>query len=377
MVTVVIQQVAPYMATLYREVSKCLASRNIGFRVLVGSTQSQGARSFGNPDDWMHGFEYEDLHLKHFHTPSNTRVLLLPNHRLLYALARANPDLIWVHERNPMAITSSIWARVKGRQSIISTDVGDNPPKYTTSTFHRHYHRWSKRLYHATIAMSKEAYLAANPMNQPRILIPHAVSTNEYYPSKTRPSSDIFRFIFVGSLDERKGVDSLIAAASALWQERRDFEVRIVGGGPLAERLKSNAQGWISMAGHLPSKEIPAEYQNAHAFILPSRQDTYAVVAHEAAACGLPLLLGIGAGASQVLLEEAQNGFLLNPDDPPSITKAMKWMLDHRDQIPVMAMAAREMAVRFGAEANAERIAQWLVKQLTGAHTHTSKLDPQ
>lgn len=364
-VVVVIQHIAPYMATLYREVAKCLESRDIGFHAIAGAI-NQKSRTFGNPDDWMHGFDFEYLRLTS--APISSKWILIPDHRLLRALGRLNPTLVWVHERNPLALASSIWAGTKGRQSIISTDVGDNPPGYATSVLHRRYHQWVKGLYHGTIAMTHEAYLADYPRNYPRIFIPHAVSTMEFSPPANRPSSDVFRFIFVGSLDERKGVDSLIIAASAIWHERQDFEVRFVGEGPLANRLKSIGEAWISLAGQVSAKSVQSEYAGAHAFILPSRQDTYAVVAHEAAACGLPLLLGRGAGASQVLLKEARNGFLINPDDPVSIITAMKWMLNHRDQMPSMSLAAREIAIRFGAEANAEKLAAWLSEQVARSH---------
>lgn len=362
-VAVVIQYVAPYMASLFRELTQCLAEHNMHLYVIAGTTKLRSL-TFGNPDDWMHGFDYECLQLKDFPTPSKSALVLIPDHRLLRALHRMDPDLVWVHERNLLALASSSWARLKGRQAIFSTDVGDNPPEYATTVFHQYYYQWVKGLYHGTIAMTQEAYLAANPTDKPRILIPHAVSTTEFSPPEKRQSADVFRFIFVGSLDERKGVDSLIDAASALWQERRDFEVRIVGGGPLAELLSALGEGWISLAGHLPAISVRIEYESADAFILPSRQDTYAVVAHEAAACGLPLLLGHGAGASQVLLDEGRNGFLIKADEPATIINAMKWMLEHREQMPAMSLAARETAIRFGAEANAERLAAWLGDRL-------------
>lgn len=362
-IVVVIQHVAPYMATLYREVSKCLASRNIGFRVLVGSMHQKN-RNFGNADDWMHGFDFEYLNLTNLPLLPKSYQMLLPNHRLLRALSHADPALVWAHEHNPMALAASIWARANGRQSILSTEVGDDPPEYATTVFHRHYHQWLKGLYHGTIAVSQEAFLAKNPTCKPRILIPHAVSTVDFSPLVNRQPSDVFRFIFVGSLDARKGVDSLIDAASSLWHDRQDFMVRIVGGGPLAERLSTIGEGWVSLAGHLPAKQIVSEYQCADAFILPSRQDTYAAVVHEAAACGLPLLIGRGAGASRVLVEEGLNGFVIDADDPASIITAMKWMLEHRDQVPTMANAARATAIRFGPEANAARLAAWLDERL-------------
>ena len=357
------QFVAPYMATLYRELSRRLAERDVHLRVFHGTAKLRN-RTFGNSADWLHGFDCEHLNLIDVPTPSPSGLSLCPDHRLLRALHRADPALVWVHERNMMAVAASSWARFKGRKAVYSTDVGDRPPAYATTRFHRHYYQWVKGLYHGSISMTQEAYQAANPTNQPRILIPHAVSTEEFSPPVDRRPAAVFRFIFVGSLDERKGVDSLIDAAAALWRERQDFEVRVVGVGPLGERLAANSGGWGSLAGHVPSKDVRHEYATADAFILPSRQDTYAVVAHEAASCGLPLLIGPGAGASQVLLDEGRNGFLINPDEPESLVTAMRWMLDHRDRMPAMSLAAREVAIRYGVEANAGRLADWLCERL-------------
>lgn len=358
-VAVVIQYVAPYMATLFRELTKALDQRGIHLVVIAGSTHHRG-RAFGDPASWLHGFHYESPELPHFPHPSPSRQILIPNWKLIRMLRSTNAGLLWVHERNALAIISTLWAGKNGLIKVISSDVGANPPAYATTPLHKPYREWVNGLFDGFISMTKEAHISEDPKQRPRILVPHAVSTTEFQPCVRPPGRTKTRFLFVGTLDTRKGFDTLMEAAALLWNERNDFEVRVVGNGPLAEQLTAEGMPWFSIAGHVPAEAIKSEYEQADAFILPSRQDTYAVVAHEAASCGLTLILGSGVGASQILLKEGENGFLVNPDDPRTLVAAMKRFLDNPHKRHAFSESARASAVQYGAESNANRLAAWL-----------------
>ncbi len=111
-------------------------------------------------------------------------------------------------------------------------------------------------------------------------------------------------FLFVGRLDEEKGV-SLLACAAA----RAGVRVRMIGEGPLAAMIKRGFPD-IELTGWRPRNEIASLCRTARALVMPSRMhETFGLVALEAAMSGIPVLasqaalitddlvqLGIGVG---------------------------------------------------------------------------------
>jgi glycosyltransferase involved in cell wall biosynthesis len=111
-------------------------------------------------------------------------------------------------------------------------------------------------------------------------------------------------FLFVGRLEEDKGVRVLALAA-----RRAAVTLRIIGTGPLAETLKRDFPE-VEMCGWRTKEEIAELAREARALVMPSRwRETFGLVALEAAMSGIPVIgsraalitedllrLGIGIG---------------------------------------------------------------------------------
>ncbi len=100
------------------------------------------------------------------------------------------------------------------------------------------------------------------------------------------------RILFVGRLVYYKGVDLLIDALA-----RCRGSLIIVGEGPLDGPLRSQAmrRGFgdrVTFAGRVSDDDLPAYYQAADAFVLPSiaKTEAFGVVQAEAMAAGLPVV---------------------------------------------------------------------------------------
>ena len=113
-----------------------------------------------------------------------------------------------------------------------------------------------------------------------------------------------FRFIFVGQLISRKRVDFLIKALYLI-QNKIDFELQIVGDGPLSKqlniigkRLLPNKINWL---GSVPITNIPKIIAGADCLILPSRHDGWGSVISEALMVGTPVICSDSCGASTVV----------------------------------------------------------------------------
>ena len=105
-----------------------------------------------------------------------------------------------------------------------------------------------------------------------------------------------FTFVAIGSLIHRKGFDLLIEAAAKLKKAGiDDWNIIIIGGGNEKENIlnlisKYNLNSHIKLVGSKNKDEIREYLSKSHAFVLPSRSETFGVVYIEAMAMGLPVI---------------------------------------------------------------------------------------
>lgn len=122
------------------------------------------------------------------------------------------------------------------------------------------------------------------------------------------------RFLFVGQLIERKGIDILLEAYQHYRQRARDpWELWCAGTGPLRSRLEG-VDG-IHVSGFLPPDGCAALMGRAGALVLPSRLDHWPLVIHEATSAGLPVIASRTCFSTLELVEDGINGFVFPPGD--------------------------------------------------------------
>jgi 1,2-diacylglycerol 3-alpha-glucosyltransferase len=127
-------------------------------------------------------------------------------------------------------------------------------------------------------------------------------------------------FLFVGRFAPEKNVETLLQA-HAIYRRRSPSgpPLVLVGDGPERWRLRRLASelgvGDVVWAGFLRYEQLPIYYGLARCLILPSLREPWGLVANEAAASKLPLLLSTVCGCAGDLLEEGVNGFTCHPRD--------------------------------------------------------------
>jgi len=131
-------------------------------------------------------------------------------------------------------------------------------------------------------------------------------------------------FLYVGRYAPEKGLDTLAEAyRSYCKQVDNPWELVCAGSGPNRDILiQSGAQDLGFVAPH----DLPAIFERASVFILPSRYEPWGVVAQEAGASGLPLILSEASGAAVHLLRDRWNGRLFPAGDAAALCESMQWV---------------------------------------------------
>jgi len=144
-----------------------------------------------------------------------------------------------------------------------------------------------------------------------------------------------WQLLYVGRLDERKGVDTAIEALARLPPEAH---LTIVGGWDTREesRLRSLTRDLcvgdrVTFAGQRDRGELMAAYADADAVVFPVRWDEpWGLVPLEAMGRGRPVV-ATGRGGSGEYLRHGQNCLLSPADDPDALAAALVRLADEPD----------------------------------------------
>lgn len=139
------------------------------------------------------------------------------------------------------------------------------------------------------------------------------------------------RMIFTGRLSPQKGLDLLITALSRLYSRGHQFQLDIVGDGPLKGELnalicKLDLKKHIHLLGQVPPGEIRNLLVQHDAFVLPSRYEGMSNSALEAMEAGIPVLVSRCGGIDRYI--DAENGWICEPENLDSLTDSLCLLLE-------------------------------------------------
>ena len=122
----------------------------------------------------------------------------------------------------------------------------------------------------------------------------------------------------------RKRLDLLLRASAILASRIQELEVRIVGGGPEAARLRElwknlRLEGVVHWIGDASAAELAREYNRADVFCLPSLQEGFGIVFLEAMAAGKPIVAANAAAVPEVV----RHGLLVELDNAEALAEAL------------------------------------------------------
>ncbi|HKW88726.1 MAG TPA: glycosyltransferase family 4 protein [Candidatus Acidoferrales bacterium] len=128
-----------------------------------------------------------------------------------------------------------------------------------------------------------------------------------------------------------KGSDLLIDGVSELSGQFPDLHLVLVGAGDDVPRLRALAKNSrcaerIHFLSNLTREALVACYAHADIFALPSSGEGFGFVFLEAMAMKKPVV-GAAAGGVPDILQNCEAGFLIDPQDPSSLTAALRKLI--------------------------------------------------
>ncbi len=193
------------------------------------------------------------------------------------------------------------------------------------------------------------------------VVIPPGVDTQCWAPGPAPHSSMApFRILFVGGDFERKGGADVLAA------------IRELPGVELTVVTKSDvpSDGRVRVVRDMVPNDprLVQLYRESHAFVLPTRAETFGIAAVEAAATGVPVVASNLGGLRDIVVDGV-TGLRVHPGVVSELVGALASLRDDPDRRAAMARAAREHALeRFDARTNASRLVRLALDANAAAH---------
>ncbi len=273
-------------------------------------------------------------------------------------IRKERPDVMHIHWLIPQGLVARIGA--PGIPKLVTTLGGD---LYGLTD------PISRRLIRSVLRNARMATAMNSQMRDRLIELGADPDTTHVLPmgadlDAIRPLADAVervpgRLLFVGRLVEKKGLAVLLRALREL--DDVDFELRVVGDGPLRAELERQAEGLsVTFLGALPRTELAREYGGASVAVVPS------VSAASGDQDGLPvaMLEAMGAGCAVVAsrlpglqdaVQDGVSGFLATPGSSTELTQALRRLLTDPALAERTGLAARDRAEEFSVTAIGRR----------------------
>ncbi len=185
--------------------------------------------------------------------------------------------------------------------------------------------------------------------------------------------------LFVGRIDPIKGLDTLLETAKYLEASGSPARIHLVGGDlddrgqpigqleRLVERSRTlGVEDRLVLWGSQPQNRLPIFYSAADVVTVPSRYESFGLVAVEAMACGTPVVAS-RAGGLIFTVEDGRTGYLVPIGDDNAHGRRILELLDDKAKRESFGHSARASALRFSWRAVAQSI-QHVYERLAEGH---------
>lgn len=178
------------------------------------------------------------------------------------------------------------------------------------------------------------------------------------------------KFVMVGTLTKRKAQDIFVKAIELLpesYMEQAEFT--IIGKKTLQPCVKmveelAKKEENVQYIQELPRDEIFKLYREIDCVVCPSREDPMPVVLTEAMALEKTCICSDETG-TKAFIQDGVNGFVCRSNDAQDLSDKMKYVIDHRKDLPRIGKEGRKIYQReFSIDSFRRRIKKQIIEQI-------------
>jgi len=235
------------------------------------------------------------------------------------------------------------------------------------------------------VAATADSLLAATPAEARQLtelygapqskvrVIPHGVDRSRFHTgdqAAARAALGVTRphvLAFVGRLQPLKAPDVAVRTLAVLARRCPDLDVELlVVGGPSGNGVdeprrlarlaaQEGVQDRVRFLPARPNEHLACVYQAADLLLVPSRSESFGLVALEAQACGTPVVAARVGGLGHAI-GDGTTGRLLSSHDPEGWAATVASLLHHPGKLAAMGQAAARFAGVHGWDVAASRL---------------------
>ena len=248
-------------------------------------------------------------------------------------LKRLKPDIVFSYEMGMRTILSAWYRRFHSKAPLVMVGNMSEHIEKERGLF--------RKMMRGVVRRSADAFTFNGPSCQ-RYLSSLGIAPEKMFPLPYCIDSDVVftgerdqpesgrprRFLYCGSISERKGVIALAEGFCRYLKANPDqtIEFRIAGDGPLKDQLAQLAseQLKIKFLGNLDPEGLRDANRQADVCVVPTYADEWGLTSIEALASGIPVLGSIYAQSVETVVRENLNGWTFKTDQPESMDVAIE-----------------------------------------------------
>lgn len=269
------------------------------------------------------------------------------------AIRRDGPvDVLHGYWAMPAGLVAALAGRRLGIPAIVTCDSGEFvsipsvPYGLQARWRHRTGVRIATRLARAVTVCSNYQRTLAEQLGVRARVIPIGVDTTRHTPGHRRTAGPPYRLLHVASINPVKDHPTLLQAVRQLRDAGIPLHLDIAGEDTLAGAIQQLAHtlrldDCVTFHGFQSTDSLPAFYQAADLFVLPSRHEAAGVVLLEAAASGVPV---VGSAVGYLADWSPHAATSVQPGNASGLADAIQQLLSDPQRRERQARAAADFA---------------------------------
>jgi glycosyltransferase involved in cell wall biosynthesis len=185
----------------------------------------------------------------------------------------------------------------------------------------------------------------------------YPLDTAFFSPVLSSSKDGITRIIFLGRLEQRKGIETIVEAFPMILATHPNVTLTLVGRDTPNLKGYSSARNYmksefdrvgcgdrVQFEDHVSLEQLPKFFHDHDIVWVPSLYDNYPIVCLEAMACGKAVVVS-NAGGLPEMVKDGDTGLVFNTGDPTSLAQCTLSLLDNNELMVRLGENARLFAV--------------------------------